>query len=99
MFEDGLRKVVAGVTTLEEVLRVTQEHPGQQQLFQQRLLHQSSPAATAETGGEIISAADENRQSGPGPSREAVTSRGKNYLNGIFRWLRGIVTFPKRRRA
>jgi hypothetical protein len=100
MFEDGLRKVVAGVTTLEEVLRVTQEHPGAQQLFQQRLLQQPSPAAaTTETGGESVSAASGNRQTGPGPSPEAVTTRGKNYLTGSIRWLRSLAKLLKGRRA
>ena len=95
MFEDGLRKVVTGVTTLEEVLRVTQEHPGQQQLLQQA----STSGATDETGSEKISAAHGDQQTSPSPSHEAVTTRRKNYLTGIIHWLRSLVTFLKSRRA
>lgn len=100
MFEDGLRKVVAGITTLEEVLRVTQEHPGQQQLFQQRLMQQPATSeATDETGDEKTSAANGERQTSPNPSPEAVTTRGKNYFTSFISWLRSLVTFLKGRRA
>jgi hypothetical protein len=95
MFEDGLRKVVAGVTTLEEVLRVTQEHPGQQRLLQQP----SASGTTDETCSEEISAANGDQQTSPNPSPEAGTTRGKHYLTGIVRWLRSLVTLLKSRWA
>jgi hypothetical protein len=79
---------------------VTQEHPGQQQLFQQRLMQQPATSeATDETGDEKTSAANGERQTSPNPSPEAVTIRGKNYFTGFIRWLRSLTTFLKGRRA
>jgi len=89
MFEDGLRKVVAGDTTIEEVLRVTQEQSLQQQPFKQ-------PSPAESTGGKTndeMSRETAGRKTGLKASLEAIATGSKHCRTTLLHWLGSIASF------
>lgn len=89
MFEDGLRKVVAGDTTIEEVLRVTQDQSGHH-------LPHRQPAGTVAPGEkpadeEAGNTTDRRTEQQPPP---AATANGiRHYPSVLFHWFRSLLSF------
>ena len=89
MFEDGLRKVVAGDTTIEEVLRVTQEQSHVQLTFRQ-----SSPAVSAgETTNDEMSRETAGQKTASKVSLKAIASGSKHFLTTLHHWLGSVAAF------
>ena len=87
MCEDGLRKVVAGETTIEEVLRVTQD--------QSRQPHSSQPpssdASADEKTNDERSGETAARKTGLKVRIEGILSTGKRYLAALRHWLGNLL--------
>jgi general secretion pathway protein E len=88
MFEDGLRKVVAGDTTIEEVLRVTQDQSGHH-------LPRQQPASDPEPEGNAGEEAAGKTADHPGEQQQPARAANgiRHYLIALFHWVRTLMSF------